>query len=515
MPKKNEKVQAGKNKGKIPEALDKKFVIPPLLMQEVDLFYSHCSVSEKQPVLIVGPTGVGKSLFLNLYCQHYLKAFGDKRKGKLCYVNCSHFDSNTARSELFGHVIGSFTDAVSGHDGWITKADNGVLILEEIGDLPLDTQAMLLSFIETGKYNKLGGTEELEADVLIVGATNKQKGLRDDFYYRFFPFYIPGIYKRRQDILYYFYSLYPDLLPTLTPWEVMTLLAHNWPGNVREIRRVGLLMQRGRHRSSFFLQDPESSREILRLNEIEPSESQIAEISTNKLYDKLKASRLSAQRIESLLNEFHLGLDLSNQSPTFNSFKEKPTNKIKLWDFSPKTSVSGDIISFSRVTAGLGIFCGLFFLDINANFNLLSLEKPSIKTIVNSKYNTFFLKKTPRGKLLRELFNKMFHFFTGVELNDKQGFNSLLEDEIAWLDSLTDSQRKNPFVRRLMGQSKFSSQCNDRKASLAEYTYDDLLFTYFSELLAKHHGVVKKAAKSADVNHQTFRSKLRNYGLAK
>ena len=105
---------------------------------------------------------------------------------------------------------------------------------------------MLLTFIETGKYRKIGSAENQIAKVQVVGTTNNEDALRDNFRFRFIPFYIPPLHERRQDILYYISAKSPDLINKLNSSEVLTLLAYHWPGNVREIDRVASLMLRSK-----------------------------------------------------------------------------------------------------------------------------------------------------------------------------------------------------------------------------------------------------------------------------
>lgn len=217
-----------------------KLIVTPGLQHLIKELITYVNDGNNDPIMICGPSGVGKSLFLHIY-----KKLCREKEGQNCRiktVNCSHFSGDLARSELFGHIKGAFTGAVQDKEGWIKRADNGILVLEEIGDLPKETQANLLTFVETGEFHKVGSTATETANVKIVGATNRAKNLRSDFRYRFFPVNIPPLYERRQDVLYYLADKFPHLIATLTPWEIMTLLAHNWPGNVREIENIGRLL---------------------------------------------------------------------------------------------------------------------------------------------------------------------------------------------------------------------------------------------------------------------------------
>ena len=131
-------------------------IIPPGLGRSLLDFEAHYHVTGKEPILILGATGVGKSLFLNL-SKIYFKEECKKKKAvrPIVEANCAHFaggasDLNVTRSELFGHSKGAFTGAAGEKIGLVEVADGGLLILEELGELPLEVQAMLLTFIETG-----------------------------------------------------------------------------------------------------------------------------------------------------------------------------------------------------------------------------------------------------------------------------------------------------------------------------------------------------------------------------
>jgi hypothetical protein len=226
------------------------FIIPPGLHMSFVEFLGHFEVAEDLPIMIVGETGVGKSIFLHIYKKLYEEEWHDeKSQPEIIIENCACFgDKNSdpliALSELFGYKKGSHQLAYEDKEGLIAKAEGGVLILDEIGELPISVQGLLLRFMETGEYRPLGDTRSKTAHVRVVGATNNENDLLDAFRFRFFPFYIPPLHKRRQDVLYYINATYPELIKTLTGEEVLVLLAHNWPGNVREIDRVTKLMRR-------------------------------------------------------------------------------------------------------------------------------------------------------------------------------------------------------------------------------------------------------------------------------
>lgn len=163
-----------------PPPSTQRFIVTPGLIKPIKAFEAHIKINHNRPILIYGPSGVGKSLFLQLYKQRMREKYGSDCRIET--VNCSHFGSDLSRSELFGHRHGSFTGAAYEKEGWLKRAHNCILVLEEIGDLPRETQANLLTFLETGKFHKVGGAQTEYANVQIVGATNRENELRTDFY---------------------------------------------------------------------------------------------------------------------------------------------------------------------------------------------------------------------------------------------------------------------------------------------------------------------------------------------
>ena len=217
------------------------WVVPPGLVKKVEefRFESEICIEEHQPILVIGATGVGKTLFLKIFERLYADL---KPEHNIATVNCAHFQKELARAELFGYVQGAYTGALNkpgGKNGWISENAEGLLVLEEIGELPLEVQSMLLLFLENGTFTKLGDNKVLRSNQLILGATNNQMNLRKDFLQRFSHFYVPSIYERREDVLYYLALKFPDVIKELRPWEILAMLAFHWPGNVREIDRIG------------------------------------------------------------------------------------------------------------------------------------------------------------------------------------------------------------------------------------------------------------------------------------
>jgi DNA-binding NtrC family response regulator len=218
------------------------WIFPPTLKQvklQFEALYRslYKTADRRKPLMIIGDRGVGKSAFVDLFEDLYT---ADNR-AKVKRLNIASLPENLLISELFGHKKGAFTDAKIDKPGHFkTLGDGGLLILEEVGDISPQIQAKLLTVIEDGEYYPIGATDKPERakNIQIVGTTNKPRSaFREDFYDRFFPFRIPSIYQRREDILYYIAYFFPELLESLTGQEVLALLCYHWPGNVREIER--------------------------------------------------------------------------------------------------------------------------------------------------------------------------------------------------------------------------------------------------------------------------------------
>jgi len=200
-------------------------------------------------VLILGETGTGKELVA-----HEIHRRSRRKQGPLVRVNCASIPRELFESELFGHVRGSFTGAIKDRAGRIETAEKGTLFLDEIGELPLDMQSKLLRFLQEKKYERIGDDRTRNADVRIIGATNRdlKKAVaagrfREDLFYRLhvFPIQVAPLRERKEDIpllANHFITLSARDLncakPRLTRAAVTELLSYDWPGNVRELRNV-------------------------------------------------------------------------------------------------------------------------------------------------------------------------------------------------------------------------------------------------------------------------------------
>lgn len=200
-------------------------------------------------VLIVGESGVGKEIIPRL-----IHDMSPRRREKYFAINCGSIPEGTIDSELFGHDKGSFTGAVGESAGYFGVANKGTIFLDEVGELPLATQARLLRVLETGEYIRVGGTEILKTDVRIVAATNvnmrkaiSEGRFREDLYYRLntIPIQMPPLRERGEDIALLFRLFAMQMaekyhLPriTLTDEARLMLLKYKWPGNVRQLKNI-------------------------------------------------------------------------------------------------------------------------------------------------------------------------------------------------------------------------------------------------------------------------------------
>ncbi|MDE5999766.1 MAG: sigma-54 dependent transcriptional regulator, partial [Bacteroidaceae bacterium] len=200
-------------------------------------------------VLIYGESGVGKEVLPRLIHDN-----SARKHNKYFAINCGSLPEGTIDSELFGHKKGSFTGALDDREGYFSVANNGTLFLDEVGELPLATQARLLRVLETGEYIRVGESEVRKTNVRIVAATNvnMQKAIREgkfreDLYYRLntIPINMPSLRERGRDIELLFKKFAYDISEKyriepvrLTDEARELLLRYKWPGNIRQLRNL-------------------------------------------------------------------------------------------------------------------------------------------------------------------------------------------------------------------------------------------------------------------------------------
>jgi DNA-binding NtrC family response regulator len=200
-------------------------------------------------VLIVGESGVGKEAFANI-----IHSLSSRKHNPFIAVNCGAIPEGTIDSELFGHEKGSFTGAADTRKGYFETVNGGTIFLDEIGEMPLGTQARLLRVLETGEFIRVGSSKVQKTDVRVIAATNRdllertQQGkFREDLYYRLstVPIRVPALRDRKEDIPLLFRKFTSDFAERYRTQSVQLdnaaqqlLVNYHWQGNVRELKNI-------------------------------------------------------------------------------------------------------------------------------------------------------------------------------------------------------------------------------------------------------------------------------------
>jgi transcriptional regulator with GAF, ATPase, and Fis domain len=200
-------------------------------------------------VLIQGETGTGKDLVAST-----VQRLSSRQERRFEVINCATLTRELLPSELFGHERGAFTGAVARKEGLLALATGGTMFLDEVGELPLETQAMLLRFLEGGELRPVGSTRTIMADVRVIAATNRdleeavrRREFREDLYHRLSDIVleVPPLRARREDIpllvehfRVFFNGRFDLAVEGLAPEALAMMMTHGWPGNVRALEKV-------------------------------------------------------------------------------------------------------------------------------------------------------------------------------------------------------------------------------------------------------------------------------------
>ena len=228
------------------------------MMQEVYKLIGQVAESDVT-VLIRGESGTGKELVARAIYQH-----SQRKESPFLAINCAAIPETLLESELFGHEKGAFTGANRRRIGKFEQCHRGTILLDEVGDMSLSTQAKILRVLQEGKFERIGGNETIKVDVRVLASTNrkleesiKEGKLREDLYYRLkvMTIVLPPLRERKEDIqelTEYFFHLYNRQLGTqvsyIDPAILKKLLSYTWPGNVRELANTikrGLILAKG------------------------------------------------------------------------------------------------------------------------------------------------------------------------------------------------------------------------------------------------------------------------------
>ena len=291
-------------------------------------------------VLIIGESGVGKEIIPRVIHDN-----SPRRREKYFAINCGSIPEGTIDSELFGHEKGSFTGAIGDSEGYFGIANKGTIFLDEVGELPLATQARLLRVLETGEYIRVGGQEIRKTDVRIVAATNvnMQKAVsegkfREDLYYRLntIPIQMPPLRDRGEDIVLLFRLFAMQMaekyhLPkiTLTDEARQILLQYKWPGNVRQLKNIteqmSVLSEKREIDAETLLHFIPRDQDSTQLATIQSGGSHSYESEREILYKILYELRGNVSDLRRDLNNVRKQLEESRQLNGANGFQPAPS----------------------------------------------------------------------------------------------------------------------------------------------------------------------------------------------
>ncbi|RJR44000.1 MAG: hypothetical protein C4576_13850 [Desulfobacteraceae bacterium] len=496
-------------------------LVPPGFLSLVELFKSHCHVAEKRPMIIVGDTGVGKSIFLEIYKLLYLKRYTkkDRKNPPIEIINCANYTAELARSELFGHVKGAFTGATRDKSGLIVKVKGGLLILEEIGELEEYVQSNLLTVIEDKWYYRVGDTERKNIeDITFLAATNNLEKLRDDFRQRFLTFEIPPLYMRRDDVFYYIAHMYPEVIRELSAADTLELLTSNWPGNVREVERFCLSIMNRNHYYDRLGGRPVLWEHLLSADQLDSPTSSVRV----RLLKILSEGGVDVEALEYLLNCFGLGL-ISIGHQSFPDFAIEKVEQYTIPDLIDDKLMPGldfktltNYEPFENAYFGFKLFCSLFFQEADGNYNCMQVLKPKTLRfhldLADIKYRLTKKQQDVFKKLVRSIFT----FLSGISLPKDVGIPISFYERIQFFLQLSKDNPSNEFLATLTGRRPQSQAVvENEKPDIYEMPFEDAIKHYCEEVLKRASGNRAEAARKMGVNYHTLTAKFEKMGMTK
>jgi len=243
-----DEIQVGQSTFLYRESLEVKTNIPSSFYESKNLKWQKelkripAIGASDMPVLVMGPSGSGKEYLTKALHYNSSRAYGE-----VISLNCSAFSDQLIESELFGHLEGSFTGATKNRKGAFQQAKGGTLVLDEIGDLPLNLQPKLLRALENKEIRPVGSDKTIKTDVRIVASTHKnlykkvESGeFREDLFYRLsaLTIEVPSLNKRMEDFESILFNFAKEFKIRFSPDAIRTLKQHDWPGNIRELKNL-------------------------------------------------------------------------------------------------------------------------------------------------------------------------------------------------------------------------------------------------------------------------------------
>lgn len=348
-------------------------------------------------VLINGESGVGKEVFSQI-----IHSLSPRKHNPFIAVNCGAIPEGTIDSELFGHEKGSFTGAADARKGYFETVNGGTIFLDEIGELPLGTQARLLRVLEAGEYIRVGSSKVQKTDVRVIAASNKdllqlvQAGrFREDLYYRLstVPIRVPALHDRPEDIHILFRKFAADFAdkykssPVQLDEEAKQLLInYPWPGNVRELKNIAEQIsvlsqdkQIGSGELNKFLQ-PYSSNRLPVLAHTNGSASHDFSNEREMLYKLFFDMKKDVTELKKMFLEVLQNPELANRNQSFiNELKESEAYKTKSHELMAPMLVQSSRTATQPVPMNLGMNSDIQeHEEVEESLNIMDKEKELI-----------------------------------------------------------------------------------------------------------------------------------------
>lgn len=283
-------------------------------------------------ILVVGESGVGKEHFPQI-----VHAYSARKHAKYIAINCGAIPNGTIDSELFGHVKGAFTGALTEHKGYFEEADGGTVFLDEVGELPLETQVRLLRVLETGEFIRVGSSQPQKTDVRVVAATNMDmqeaianNRFREDLYYRLstITIQVPALRERKEDIPVLFRKFAVDCterykMPPvrLTEDAKQLLMNYYFRGNIRQLKNIAeqiCVLEQSREITPEILQHylpQEEYRRTLAIPEQHRQEQQRFSNERELLYKLLFDMRNEINELKGIVTQMQQGHEPEHKQP--------------------------------------------------------------------------------------------------------------------------------------------------------------------------------------------------------
>lgn len=317
-------------------------------------------------VLISGESGSGKEVFSKVI--HHLSP---RKHNQFIAVNCGAIPPGTINSELFGHEKGSFTGATSDRKGYFETADGGTIFLDEIGEMPQNTQAYLLRVLESGEFIRVGSSKVLKTNTRVIAATNvnllervRLGKFREDLYYRLntVPIRVPSLKERREDILVLFRKFAQDFAEKYrtSPIELdeqaqELLLNYTWPGNIRELRNAVEQLSVLSDKKNLSVEDlvkiiPDIyTTPLPAINRSDRANEQTGFYEREILYKLLFEMKQDLNQLKNMFvqmvqaNDLHMPVSMENISSAIPYFSEAPVHTSAGWTGTPPVKSEFDI----------------------------------------------------------------------------------------------------------------------------------------------------------------------------